>query len=255
MKALTSLTFSLFLFLFSFSFNVVNAQQTEVMIRVKSKDAKFIGTSIGGARIIVREEVTGKILAEGITQGSTGNTDLIIKEPQERGKEITDASTAGFKAVLDISQPTFITIEAYAPVNKKQATVKSSTQMWVIPGRNITGDGIILEVPGFVVDILSPQTHERISAERQITLTANVVMMCGCPVTEGGIWDARNYEVKAVISREGEVVTEQDMQVQEKESTFSATTSLSPGNYEILIYAFDPGTGNTGVDKVNVIIN
>lgn len=224
------------------------------MIRVQSKDAKFIGSSIGGAQIIVRDSNTGEVLAEGVTKGSTGDTEVIMKEPLSRGKQLTDDKTAGFIAELSITEPVFVTIEAIAPVNKRQAMVKSTTQQWLIPGKNITGDGIVLEIPGFVIDILSPQTHERIGADQDIEVTANVVMMCGCPVTEGGIWDANHYDVQAIITKEGAEKTTLEMQVQEKPSTFKGNVMLSPGNYEITVYAFDPKTGNTGVDKTNIII-
>lgn len=224
------------------------------MVRVHSKDAKFIGSSIGGAKIIIKEESTGKLLAEGITRGSTGDTELIMKEPRTRGKKLSDDETAGFEAVLNIAEPIFITVEAIAPINKKQASVKSSTQLWVIPGKDILGDGIVLEVPGFVIDILSPQTHERIDAGKNIKVSANVVMMCGCPVTPGGIWNSDNYEISAIITNEGKERKTIQLKAEEKPSTFSGEVVLTPGNYEITVYAFDPGTGNTGVDKTNFII-
>lgn len=229
-------------------------QTTDVMIRAQSKDAKFIGTSMGGAKVIVKNAETGEILAEGMTEGSTGDTDKIVKDPITRGEQLTDEDTAGFLAQLDIDEPTFVTVEVIAPWNKKQARVTSSTQLWVIPGKNITGDGVVLEVPGFVVDILSPQTHERITSDKTVDITANVVMMCGCPLTSGGVWNADEYEVKAIVSKEGEKVQTVDLEIQEKPSTFSGNTNLSPGNYEVTVYAFDPKTGNSGVDRTNIII-
>ena len=243
----------LMLILLVFPENVLG-QTTNVMIRAQSKDAKFIGTSIGGARVIVRDAATGEILAEGLTRGSTGDTDKIVKEPIPRGKQLSDEDTAGFLAELDINKPTFVTVEALAPVNQRQASVTSSTQLWVIPGKNITGDGLVLEVPGFVVDILSPQTHERISSDKEVEITANVVMMCGCPLTSGGVWDADKYEVKAIVSQEGKEVRTVDLKIQEKPSTFKGNITLSPGYYEVAVYAFDPKTGNTGLDRTNIII-
>ena len=65
------------------------------MIRAKANDAKFIGSSIGGAKIIVRDAVTGEILDQGMTSGSTGNTDKLMKQPQERGKALSEENTAG----------------------------------------------------------------------------------------------------------------------------------------------------------------
>ena len=238
-----------------FCFGSLTAQETTVMVRALAKDAKFIGSSIGGAKIIVRNAETGAILDQGFTSGSTGDTKLILKTPQERYDSLTDEETAGFKAELDITEPTFIEIEAHAPFNKKQARVVSSTQLWVIPGKNITGDGVVLEVPGFVVDILSPQTHERIKSSEVVSLKANIVMMCGCPVTEGGTWDANQYEVKAILEAEGKESREIALEPTEKPSTFAAETNLDKGYYTITVYAFDPVTGNTGVDKTNIIIN
>ena len=225
------------------------------MVRALAKDAKFIGSSIGGAKIIIKNAETGEILDQGLTSGSTGDTKLILQTPQNRYDSLTDEKTAGFEAKLNIKEPTFIEVEAHAPINKKQAKVVSSTQLWVIPGKDITGDGLVLEIPGFVVDILAPQTHERIKSSEEINLEANIVMMCGCPVTEDGVWNADQYEVKAIISSEEKESREIRLKSTEKPSTFAANTSLEKGYYTITIYAFDPVTGNTGVYKTNIIIN
>lgn len=231
------------------------AQETSITIRAKAKDAKFIGSSIGGAKILVKNALTGEIMAGGITTGSTGNTDLIMKQDLKRNQQLSDENTAGFTANLDIDKPVFVTVEAYAPVNKKQATVMSSTQLWVIPGKDITGDGVVLDVPGFVVDILTPKTHERISQDSNIEIRANIVMMCGCPVSQDGLWDANQYEVKAVLTNSEGISRKIEMSQKDKASTFVAQTNLEKGLYEVLVYAFDPVTGNTGVDKTNIIIN
>lgn len=247
--------FSLFIFLpLCIMGQDTGGVETRIMVRVHSKDAKFIGSSIGGAHITIKKESTGELLAEGITTGSTGDTKVIMEEPRTRGKQLSTEETAGFEAVLNITEPIFVTVEATAPVNKKQASVKSSTQLWIIPGKDILGDGIVLEVPGFIIDILSPQTHERIEAGLNIQITANVVMMCGCPVTPGGIWNADDYEISAIIGKEGEENKTIQLKAEEKPSTFSGNTVLTSGNYEITVYAFDPRTGNTGVDRTNFIV-
>jgi hypothetical protein len=227
------------------------AQETSVMIRVQAKDAKFIGSSMGGAKVIVRDERTGEILAEGFTQGGTGNTDAIMKKPITRGSQLSDENTAGFLAKLNIEKPVFVNVEAFAPGENRG---KSTAQLWVIPGKDLTGDGLIIEMSGFIIDILSPQTHESIVENKEIEIKANIVMMCGCPITNGGIWDADQYEVKAVISKDGNSVKTLDMKVLDQASTFSGKVKLLPGIYEILVYAFDPVSGNIGVDKTNIIV-
>ncbi|MDT0644181.1 hypothetical protein RM553_15195 [Zunongwangia sp. F363] len=232
----------------------VKAQETFITVRAKAKDAKFLGTSMGGARIVIRNAGTGKILAEGITEGGTGNTSKIMKQAHERNKPISEEGTAAFTTSLELEKPVFVTVEGYAPLNSKQAAITSSTQLWLLPGKNITGDGIVLEFPGFVVDILSPQTHEAVSAAKPVEIKANIVMMCGCPITDGGIWNANQYEIKAVISSSGNQVKDIPLKVGEKSSTFFAETRLNSGVYEIMVYAFDPVTGNSGLAKTNVIV-
>lgn len=240
---------------FFISIASVVAQKTTLTVRAKAKDAKFIGTSIGGAKIIIKNAQTHEILAEGVTSGSTGNTEQIMKSAHERNEKLTDENTAGFTTELDIKEPVFVTVEAYAPQLKKQATVLSTTQLWLLPGKDITGEGLVLEIPGFVVDILSPQTHERIGTNTEIELKANLVMMCGCPTEPGGIWNSDDYEITALLTSEDGSVKEVKLNYADKQSTFSAKTSLAKGYYKLSVYAFHAETGNTGMDQSSFIVN
>jgi hypothetical protein len=60
--------------------------------------------------------------------------------------------------------------------------------------------------------------------------------------------------VKAIVSENEKESRAIDLAIQEKPSTFSGKVNLSAGNYQITVYVFDPETGNTGVDKTNIII-
>lgn len=245
----------IFTLLLAFLGQAAAAVPTTLLVRAQAKDAKFIGSSIGGARILVKEATSGRVLADGFTEGSTGNTRQIMQEPHKRHQPLADAQTAGFTAILNIDEPVFVTVEAHAPWNQPQARIKVETQLWLIPGKNISGDGLVLEFPGFVVDVLSPQTHESIAAGTAVPLTANIVLMCGCPVTEGGIWDAGRYEVAAIIQKDGEQLEEVPLRITEKASTFHGELIPdAPGLYQVTVYAYDPTTGNTGVNTKNFIV-
>lgn len=230
------------------------AQETQVMVRVKAKDAKFIGNSIGGALVKIYDVESGELLTSGITEGTTGNSQTIMKDPHQRRQYLSDEATAGFLSSFDFKEPRLIQIEATAPIRAKQAHIKSSTQLWVIPGKDILGDGIILEIPGFVVDILSPQRHNIYPKSEEIEIKTNVVMMCGCPLTPGGIWDADQYEITAVLQKDGKEVERIKMNYAGKPNTFSGKFKAAAGNYAVLVYAYDAQTGNTGVDQTNIII-
>lgn len=242
-----------FLSTICFAISGMAQQTTTVVVRTKAKDAKFIGSSMGGTFVLIKEMETDKILAEGRTTGSTGDTKRLVGEPQQRYSELHTEGAAKFEAQLELEEPTFVTILARGPQAQKQSAITASTQMWLIPGKDITGDGIILEMPGFAIDILQPQAHERTSDDA-IEITANVVMMCGCPIEPGGLWNSDEMEFTASISRDGEPVAEKEMTFAGKTSTFETTFNPeAPGAYEITVYGFDSRTGNTGLDKTTVI--
>ncbi|HMQ00043.1 MAG TPA: hypothetical protein PKC24_09695, partial [Cyclobacteriaceae bacterium] len=111
--------------------------ETRIMVRAKAKDAKFIGSSMGGAQVNISNADTGELLANGIITGSTGNTDVIMKTAHERGKQLSDTETAGYEAVLQLSKPVLAHIEVLAPLGQRQSIVKSGTQVWLIPGKHI----------------------------------------------------------------------------------------------------------------------
>lgn len=159
-----------------FLFSISEAVQTKLVIRAKSKDAKFVGTKMGGALVVIKESETGRVLVEGLTAGETGDTGKIIKAPKTRFGQIADGA-AGFETVIDISEPTLITIDVSAPYMHKDNLIKSSTQMWLIPGKNITGEGIIIEVPGFSVDAHAPESAKLANGKAVITVQARIVMI------------------------------------------------------------------------------
>ncbi len=158
-------------------FGISEAVQTKLVVRAISKDAKFIGTSMGGALVIVKDSETGRVVTRGLTSGSTGNTQKIMIEPKYRGVRITEDSTAKFETVIDIDEPKLITIEVEAPYVRILNMIKSSTQVWLIPGKDITGDGIIVEIPGFSVDARVPDKIKLVNNRAIIPIGAWIVMI------------------------------------------------------------------------------
>ncbi|NVJ47943.1 MAG: hypothetical protein HWE07_12480 [Cytophagia bacterium] len=227
------------------------AQDTKIIVRTRAKDAKFIGSSMGGSMIVIRDAQTDEILAKGLTEGGTGNTDAIMRSVKERYTPIAYGAAA-FEAHISLQKPLFVTVEALAPVNHKEARVAAQTQLWLIPGKNIDGEGLILEIPGFVVDGLYPQTHQGFSIEKDksVELKANIVMMCGCTISDGGLWDSSDMEVEASVYVDGEFWKRIPM-VNPSENTFTMQLPLEKtGNHEVIITAYHRISKNTGVDQL-----
>jgi len=239
---------------------MAHALETRIVVTAKAKDAKFIGTSMGGALVVVRDSATGAVLRQGTIAGSTGDTKRIMQEPLRRGMALSDEKSARFEARLDIDEPLLATVEVYAPLAQRQAAVQAQTQIWLIPGKDMagSGDGIMLEIPGFAVDVLLPQAHEKIKLSEgsaHLTVRANVVMMCGCPIEPGGIWDAGACEVTALVKHNGQPLTGFALPYAGTASTFEGRIEVrAPGIYEIIVYAYAPATGNTGLDRTAVVV-
>lgn len=252
---MTRITFFLLFFLLGNLF-FANAQPTTITVRARAVGAKFVGSSMGGAKVIIKDAVADTMIASGFTSGSTGNTDLIMRQCHEVNDTLTTQETAAFITTINLNEPVLANIKIFSPLNNAGAYLKSEKQIWLIPGKDILGDGIIIPVYGFVVDIISPFIHHRYTANESIDIRANVVMMCGCPVKSGGLWDADQYEIRAILLKDNKIVEQIDLKSTAEENIFeNSISSLEPGNYHVQVYAFDPGTGNTGLDKTNFIIN
>jgi hypothetical protein len=231
-----------------------HAVPTQITVRVRAKDAKFVGTTMGGALITIRDAQTGELLAKGVTSGGTGNTAKIMVDPVLRGRAIADESAAKFIASIDIDEPRLIEVSAYGPEANLQAANKVTATQWVVPGKNITeGDAWTLELPGFIVDVLAPPAHSL--QGRAVEIKANVTMMCGCPVAPNGLWDANKFEVSALLYRNGKRMGELPLKYAGSTSQFSASWAVKePGIYQATVYAYDPSTGNTGLDSTTFIV-
>jgi hypothetical protein len=230
------------------------AESTNIVVRALAKDAKFIGSSMEGVHVKIKEVETGDILAEGLTKGSTGNTDKLVRQPHKRYEQLSTAEAAKYETTLSLQEPTFVEVSVTGPMVLSQSKVTSSTQLWLIPGKDITGDGIILEIPGFAIDILDPKMD---TAEKgnELKIKVNAVMMCGCPTSPDGLWDSNEMEFMAVITKEDTEVARKAMSFTGKTSTFE--TQFIPeesGSYQIMVYGYDPRTGNTGLDKTTITV-
>jgi len=234
------------------------AEPTEIIVRVIGKDSKFVGSSMGGARVIVRDAQTGEILAQGVTKGSTGDTKRImqLEESGPRAVRSTD-DAAKFVATLDLDEPRLIEVEAYRPLAQPQAAHRVTSTQWVVPGRNVSsGDGWVLELPGYVVDVLAPPAHVKLPPDTtKVDVRANVALMCGCPITPGGLWDADKLKVKALVKRNGEALTPIDLKFAGEASQFAGSVPVfGAGLYDVTVYAYNPANGNTGLDRTTFIV-
>jgi len=152
---------------------------TRLVVRVLSKDAKFIGTTMGGVRITVRDADSGELLAQGTTRGGTGDTQRIMKQDWKRGAPLATAEAASFTATIALETPRRVEVVATGPIGQPQAAVRASVTHWMVPGRHIDqGDALTLVMPGLALDVLDPPANARVAGNpASVTVRANLVRL------------------------------------------------------------------------------
>ncbi|HSG33993.1 MAG TPA: hypothetical protein VLA37_05615 [Sphingomonadaceae bacterium] len=220
------------------------AEPTQVTVRVISQDAKFVGSSMGGAKVILRDKVTGEVMAEGLTAGGTGDTALIMNS-QGRSPLRASDDAAAFTTTLDLKGPRFVTLEVTGPMDYPASAVTVTQQRWIVPGEDVTaGDGWLVELIGLVI---LPETA--IESGR-LAIKAKVSPMCGCPITPGGLWPAEEYSVEATLWAEGRKLASAPLAFETAPGGFAGSIALpegSDGALRYTLYARNLRTGNSGM--------
>jgi hypothetical protein len=215
---------------------------TDVTVRVRAHDAKFIGSGVGDMNIVIEDADTGAMLAAGRITGGTGDTDHLMKTPATRGAALANAETAEYTATLRLERPTHVRIRAMGPLAQPDAVQELSVTTWVVPGRSIGGDGIVLALPGLIVTPKpQPATNGR------LPIATDVTLMCGCPITKDGLWDSDDYEVHALVAASGAPATEVVLNFTGETNRFAGELAApATGRYVVTVWAHNARTGNTG---------
>jgi hypothetical protein len=249
------------------------ATPTTITVRVIARDGKFLGDDIGGAHITVRDALTREILAQGVTSGGSGpnNKGGVMCAALRRGQPLPTTGASSFNAVLQLTGPRRVEVTAFGPLGARGSANTVSATQWVYPGKNITeGNGFLLELPGLIVQIISPPTHYAPPSLPRLEIVANVAMMCGCPIspkTTGQIcsdptvpqpWLPEEFEVVASIQGQTGPAHTGTLSYNSPEGVpgrfTGAWQSPPPGIYTITVFAWQKSTGNTGVDTATFIV-
>jgi hypothetical protein len=151
---------------------------TKMIVRVVSKDAKVIGSGVGGALVRIKSLETGEILAQGKQEGGTGDTDRIMVQPRKRGEVLFGTPDAAFfQAEIPLDKPTQVEIYTEAPLAYPHAIQKGSRTLTLIPGKHILGEGVVIELSGLIVNILNPSPKESLKKGKEVLVRAEVRML------------------------------------------------------------------------------
>lgn len=223
------------------------AEPTAVTVRVISQDAKFVGDHTGGAGVVLRDVETQAVLAEGRTQGGTGDTDLIMKSAG-RSPLRAGSGAAAFSASIDIDHPTLVRLEVHGPLDRPGSAVRVTSERWFMPGEPVTaGDGWVVELPGIAV---TPTVSEQNGV---LAITARIEPLCGCPITPGGLWPSEHYQVSASLWSGKRRLAQVPLNFTTAPGGYTGTIpadATQPQTQTLVIFARNLVTGATGLSQV-----
>lgn len=228
---------------------------TRVVTHVVTHDAKLIGSAVGGVRVIIRDVATGRVLAEGLHEGSTGDTKRIMQEPRRRGDTLfATADGARYEASILLAAPTMVEISAEGPLGYPDQMARATKRLLLLPGRDVGGDGIVLELHGYLIDMLTPDTTRALSASVPLPVRARVRLLCSCPTQPGGLWEV--HDVIARLVRDGTVIREAPLAYAGEQSVYTGDLArVDPGAYVLEVIAATPGTATFGVVRRRVTVS
>jgi len=117
----------------------------------------------------------------------------------------------------------------------------------------MSGDGLILTLHGFIVEMLTPSASADVLGET-LTVRSRIRLLCGCPTEPGGIWDSSRYNIRSqLLAADGEVLAEAPMQFTGTTNVFEADVSVPDAEVEtVRVLVSDAERVNFGVAQTTL---
>jgi hypothetical protein len=219
--------------------------------------ALVLGDAVGGADVTIKDAETGGILASGRQTGPSGDLRTIMQTPHTQTEPIYSLrNSASFTAELRLTKPTLVEITGEGPLNFPQAKRRASKTVLLYPGKHVTGDGIVLELNGLIVQIEAPPKGQPLGVGDSGTIRATVRMLCDCIVEPFGNWDSRKMDLYGEMWVENRVIIKKiDLFHQGPKGLFLGNfiipRSLQPqGHLTLRVVAADAEGLNVGYDEI-----
>ena len=226
---------------------------TTVVVRVVAHRSLVLGHEVGGARVTITDVATGQRLASGIQQGEPGDQSQIMRTPHLMEEPIySGRPAASFTTTLELARPTLVEISAEGPLSYPSALQRASETVLLIPGQDLTGDGIVLRLYGYLVQVEHPTPGESLIAKEDVMLRASVRTLSGSLVRPHGDWDSRKIRIYGELLIGDRIVERLQMFYAGEKSRFEAPFFVplskdAPDGVTLRVIAADAANGNFGL--------
>ena len=232
-----------------------NPKQTTILVRVVAHGAMVLGKNVGGARVTITNLATKQILATGIQEGEAGDQNQIMRTPRLMEEpHYSSRPSAAFTATFDLLQPTLVEVTAEGPLAYPASSQRASTTVLLIPGQDMTNDGVVLHLYGYIVQIEHPKPGEPLIAKDDVPLRASVRTLSGALVRPHGDWDSRKIHIYGELMIGDLVIERLQMFYSGERATFEAPFFVplpkdAPDGITLRVIAADPASGNFGIGQ------
>jgi hypothetical protein len=226
---------------------------TTVLVRVVAHRSLVLGHEVGGARVTITDVATGQLLASGLQQGEPGDQSQIMRTPHLMDEPIySGRPAASFSTVLELTRPTLVEIAAEGPLAYPSALQRTSKTVLLIPGHDLTNDGIVLHLYGYLVQVEHPKPGEPLIAKEDVMLRASVRTLSGALVRPHSDWDSRKVHIYAELLIRDRIIERLQMFYAGEKSRFEAPFFVpiskdAPDGITLRVIAADSATGNFGM--------
>ncbi len=233
-----------------------NGVPTTVIVRVVGNHGMPLGDTVGGAVVTIRDVATGAILASGTQTGSSGDLRAIMQTPRLPTEQIySTKDSASFTAELTLSKPTVVEVIGEGPLKYPPAKRRASKTVLLYPGKPITGDGIVLQLYGMIVQIETPTPDRPLGIGDGVTVRATVRMMCDCIVEPYGNWDSRKMSLYGEMRSDERVIGKFDFFHQGPKGIFLGDYTIPRSlkgkeRLTLRVVASDAEGMNSGYDEI-----
>jgi hypothetical protein len=235
-------------------------KSTKILVRVVAHGAMVLGREVGGARVTITDLMTKQVLATGIQEGDAGDQNQIMRTPHLMEEPVYSAKpAAAFTTTLALQRPTLVEVAAEGPLAYPDSMRRTAMTVLLIPGQDLSGDGIVLHLNGYIVQIEHPKAGEPLMAKDDVNLKASVRTLSGTSVRPHGDWDSRKIRIYGELLIGGRIVERLQLFYSNDTGTFDAPFFVpldkeAPDGITLRVVAADTAAGNFSLGEAHYLV-
>lgn len=242
-------------------------QPTTLLVRPAARGGKYLGHDAANANdlsalVAIQNPETGTIVAYALAEAPSAESagPKTLMDPVSRSAPYASApDTVQVQLSVEISQPTDFRVLVFGPLKHLDQARLAQADITVLPGIDIgttphNPEGLVIEVPGLCISNVAADWQNE-----QVTCTAMVTMMCGCPISNkpGWSWPDSDFSIQLVTYMQSGATHFYRLGFDNKSgliSTFTGawTNQATQGDTvaQAWVYASEPKLGNQGKFRV-----